>query len=255
MSRRPAPLTYASMDLFVQRARQREHTFSLTSANRGALGRLCRLLAGNALALELAAAWVEHFSLAEMTALPEAHSLDFLRSSQPHLLERHRSLRRVMETSWGLLSAEARQMLARISIFRGSFHRKAALAVAGGSLDLLVELVNCSLLQQSGPGRYELHELVRQFAAEQLAAWEGAGRQSATEPRPLLPGPGGGRRSPGQRIAQVTEELANIRQAWDWAVAANGLACRPGAAPDCATSICAKGFFLERRKSLAGALG
>jgi predicted ATPase/DNA-binding SARP family transcriptional activator/Tfp pilus assembly protein PilF len=235
-----SPATYASMDLFVQRARQREHTFSLTPANQAALGRLCRLLAGNALALELAAAWVEHFSLTEMTALLEADPLDFLRSSQPHLLERHRSLRRVMETSWGLLSADARQMLARISIFRGSFHRKAALAVAGGSLDLLAELVNCSLLQQSGPGRYELHELVRQFASERLAASADAGSQSAEgHARYYLSLVSSVERSV-EMTAQVMEELANIRQAWEWAVAAKEM----GALTQCSTGL--RNFYLRK---------
>ena len=209
---------YASVALFMQRARQREASFSLSPSHREALIHLCQLVAGNALALELAAAWVEHFSLPEMTALLAADLLDFPRSTRPQVPERHRTLRRVMETSWQLLSADAQRTLAQISIFRGSFHREAAQAVTGASLDLLADLVNCSLLQPSGPGRYELHEMVRQFAAERLAASADEHRQNAERhARYYLALVGRVGRS-AEMIAQVTEELANVRHAWDWAV-------------------------------------
>jgi predicted ATPase/DNA-binding SARP family transcriptional activator/Tfp pilus assembly protein PilF len=209
---------YASVALFMERARQRSHTFSISPANHESLIRLCRLVAGNALALELTAVWVEHFSLNEMVDLLEANLLDFPRTSRPQATERHRSLRRVMETSWRLLSADAQQTLARLSLFRGSFHREAALAVTGGSLDRLVDLVNCSLLQPVGPGRYELHEMVRQFAAEQLAVSPGEQRTSAERhARYYLALVGRVERTTAM-IAQVTEELANVRQAWAWVV-------------------------------------
>ncbi|MBX3000454.1 MAG: tetratricopeptide repeat protein [Caldilineaceae bacterium] len=209
---------YASAALFIERAREREYTFSISPANREALGHLCRLVAGNALALELAAAWVEHFSLPEMAALLAADLLDFPRSTRPQAPERHRSLRRVMETSWRLLSADAQRMLAQISIFRGSFHRQAALAVTGGSLALLADLVNCSLLQPSGSGRYELHEMVRQFAAEQLATFADEQNELAQRHARYYLSLMGRVERTAEMIAQVTEELANVRQAWGWAV-------------------------------------
>ncbi|MBI1296141.1 tetratricopeptide repeat protein [bacterium] len=209
---------YASVALFMQRARQRDATFSLSPPHGEALIHLCQLVAGNALALELAAAWVEHFSLPEMTALLATNLLDFPHSTRPQVPDRHRSLRRVMETSWRLLSADAQRTLAQISIFRGSFHREAALAVSRSSLDLLADLVNCSLLQPSGPGRYELHEMVRQFAAERLAVSADEQSQNAERhARYYLTLVGQVERT-AEMIAQVTEELANVRQAWDWAV-------------------------------------
>ena len=145
----PLPDTlYPSVALFVERAKQREYTFALSADDRQALGHLCRLVAGNALALELAAAWVEHYSLPEMVARLETGMLDFLHASRPDNDERHYSLRRVMETSWALLSAESQHALAQLSLFRGSFPREAALAVIGGEVERLVELVNSSLVQQ-----------------------------------------------------------------------------------------------------------
>jgi hypothetical protein len=53
-------------------------------------------------------------------------------------------------------------------VFYGGFTREAALEVAGASLHDLVSLTNKSLLRLSSPGRYELHELLRQYGAERL---------------------------------------------------------------------------------------
>ncbi len=226
----PLPLpddAYPSITLFLQRARQRQHTFSLSPIDREALGRLCRLLAGNALALELVAPWIEHFSLPEIVQKLETDMLDFVYSPQPDFLERHRSLRQVIQTSWGLLSVHAQQTLAQISIFQGSFHRDAALAITDATLDVLVTLVNCSLLQQRGPGRYELHEMVRQFAAEQLArSADGGARIAERHARYYLALTSRVDQS-STFVDQVTNELANLRQGWEWAVknaAMDGLA-------------------------------
>lgn len=66
------------------------------------------------------------------------------------------------------------QVFRRLSVFRGGFTCEAAEAVVGASLGLLASLVHKSLLRRIESGatrtpRYEVHELVRQFAAEQLA--------------------------------------------------------------------------------------
>jgi hypothetical protein len=55
-----------------------------------------------------------------------------------------------------------------LSVFRGSFDRADAVAVTGADLRLLHELVAKSLLRRPDFGRFELHELLRQYAAEQL---------------------------------------------------------------------------------------
>ena len=56
-----------------------------------------------------------------------------------------------------------------LSVFCGHFPRDAAEAVAEASLDVLSSLVDKSLLRITASGRYNLHELVRQLAAEKLA--------------------------------------------------------------------------------------
>ena len=45
-----------------------------------------------------------------------------------------------------------------------------ATAVAAATLPLLLSLIDKSLVRGSAQGRFDLHELVRQYAAEQLAA-------------------------------------------------------------------------------------
>ncbi len=245
---------YASVALFVERARQRLHTFALSSDDRQALGHLCRLVAGNALALELAAAWVEHYSLPEMTALLEANILDFLHSPRPGANERHRSLRRVMETSWGLLTREQQETLAQLSLFRGSFQRDAALTVTGSRLAQLAELVNSSLVQQRGPGRYELHEMVHQFSAEKLDLWPDGGEASAERyARYYLALVGRVERTPKQ-IGQISQELANVRQAWSWAVEKRNVAGLAGASSGLWNFYLRKGLFQEAEEAFGRAI-
>jgi non-specific serine/threonine protein kinase len=55
-----------------------------------------------------------------------------------------------------------------MSVFRGGFDRDAADRVAGASLAVLASLVDKSLIRFNAPGRYDLHELLRQYLAERL---------------------------------------------------------------------------------------
>jgi tetratricopeptide (TPR) repeat protein len=76
----------------------------------------------------------------------------------------------VFDTSWQLLAQAEQAAFARLSVFRGKFTLQAAQRVADLTLPLLSTLVNKALLQREGDGRYSIHELLRQYAAEQLAA-------------------------------------------------------------------------------------
>jgi len=59
----------------------------------------------------------------------------------------------------------------RLSIFQGGITRQAAFSVTGTSLALLSSLVDKSLLRYNkNPERYELHELIRQYAHGMLLA-------------------------------------------------------------------------------------
>src|SRR5262245_11067224 len=157
---------YSAVQLFVQAARQSQPGFSLNSDAPGVL-HICQLVEGIPLAIELAAAWVRLLPCAQI-AERLASSLDFLASPVRNAPERHRSLRVVFDHSWALLSSIEQTALAKLSVFRGSFDLEAAEAVGGASLLVVASLVDKSLLRTDSTGRYALHELLRQYAAEQL---------------------------------------------------------------------------------------
>jgi predicted ATPase/DNA-binding SARP family transcriptional activator len=214
----------SAVALFLQQAQRARVGFALPAEDRSALVRLCRLVGGTPLALELAATWVRTLALPEIVQEIE-RNLDFLGASLRDLPERHRSMRAVFDQTWKLLSADEQTVLLRLSAFQGGFRREAAEAVAGAALSVLSTLVTKSLVRRSGSGRYDLHELIRQYAVERFA--ERPEEQAATRARhgsytlTFFARADGRLRSSAQRetLAELTAEMDNFRTAWDWAVA------------------------------------
>jgi predicted ATPase/class 3 adenylate cyclase len=159
----------SAVRLFVERATQVVPGFAPDVAAYSQALRICRLVDGMPLGIELAASWVSVLSCAEIADEIEGN-IDFLATSMRDVPERHRSLRAAIDQSSRLLTDEQRSAFSRLSVFRGSFDRDAAVAVTGADLRLLSDLVAKSLLRRPDFGRFELHELLRQYAAEQLAA-------------------------------------------------------------------------------------
>ena len=157
--------------LFVQRATQALARFELSSADAPAVARICRLVAGMPLGIELAAAWVRSLSCLEIVRAIE-QDLDVLTTEFRDVPDRHQSLRAVFNHSWDLLTAEEQRILRRLAIFRGGFLADAAAEVAGATPAHLRALVHKSLLRRGRGERYEIHEIVRQYAAERLRAAE-----------------------------------------------------------------------------------
>ena len=104
---------------------------------------------------------------AEIAAEIEA-GLDFLAADLADLPLRQRSMQAVFAGSWQGLSPAEQAVLSRLSVFRGGFTREAAESVAGANLRILLTLLNKSLLHRTAGGRYNIHELLRQFAARRL---------------------------------------------------------------------------------------
>ena len=173
--------SYPAVQLFVQRARQVQANFSLAD-NAEAVKTICQRVEGMPLGLELAASWLRAMSCEQIVA-HIAGGLDFLTTPLRNIPERHRSLRAVFEQSWNLLSSAEKDALMRLAIFRGGFDLEAAVYVAGASLPLLAGLADKSLIRASPNGRCDLHELLRQYAADKLAE---AGETIATSDRHLL---------------------------------------------------------------------
>jgi predicted ATPase/DNA-binding CsgD family transcriptional regulator len=158
---------YSAVKLFVERAERVQHDFTLQADDLKYVARICRLVEGMPLAILLAAAWIKTVSLHEIAEEID-QSLDFLETEMRDLPARHRSLRAVFDSTWSRLTNVERAVFMKLSVFRGGFTREAAQAVTGASLKTLASLVNKSLLRRDPTGRYEVHELLRQYAEQQL---------------------------------------------------------------------------------------
>jgi tetratricopeptide (TPR) repeat protein len=211
------------VELFLHRARRAHVGFDPMPQDYPAIVHVCQLVEGNPLGIELAAAWVRTLSCDEIEQEIE-RGMDFLSVSARDIPARHRSMRAVFDHSWELLTEEEQGVLVQLSAFRGGFRRETVEKVAGATLSVLSTLMTKSLIRRSGAGRYDLHELVRQFAAEHLA--ERPKEQAATRARHgsyylTFFGQADGRlRSSTQRetLAELTAEMDNFRVAWDWAI-------------------------------------
>ncbi len=206
----------AAVELFLPRARAVPPGLEAGADELRHIARICRLVEGMPLAIELAAAWVD-------TLFPQEIAGELERNLE--LLERGgqaggQSMRAVFSRSWALLDETQRAALRRLTLFCGGFTRPAAEAVAGVELRTLQALVGKSLLRRDpASGRYDLHELLHHFAAEQLALSGEAGAvQQAhaayyadfmAERWPWLKD-----RRQKTALAEMEAELDNARAAW-----------------------------------------
>jgi predicted ATPase/DNA-binding SARP family transcriptional activator len=207
---------YPAVQLFEDRARLLRPGFR-PAADLAAVGRVCRLVAGMPLAIELAARWVRSASPAAI-ADRLATGGDLLATTAPDVEPRHRSIRSVIDWSWELLGDGERQALRRLSVMRGGFDLDAAAAVADASLPQLAGLVDHSLVELGEDGRYGMHELLRQYAAQRLAT--DPAEQAETRRRHaawfsgLLPDPA----QPLAGGAEPDADVENLRAATDWLI-------------------------------------
>jgi predicted ATPase/transcriptional regulator with XRE-family HTH domain len=213
---------FSSVALFVQSARRAQAGFELQAEEQSSVVRICQVVEGMPLGIELAAAWVSVLTCREI-AYEIERGLDFLTTSMRDVPERQRSLRAAFDHSWSLLSADERRVLCRLAIFQGGFEREAAEQVAGATLPSLLALVSKSLVRHKENGRYDLHEVVRQYALSHLAddpQGEAARDRHSDFYLALLRDREGALQSAAQRAAlrELTDEIDNVRAAWAWAV-------------------------------------
>ena len=212
---------YSAVQLFVDRARRIGAAVDLAEA-RGSVAEICRLVEGMPLAIELAAGWLKVLRPAEI-ALEIHRSVDILITRSRNLPERHRSIRSVFGCSWRLLSEHEREVFQKLPVFRGGFTREAAEAVAGASLHTLAGLVDKSLVRLNAAGRYDVHELLRQYSAEQLHA---AGQRESVQRAYIDYYLGALRRLEGnikgqqqiQALNTIEADFENVRNAWQLAL-------------------------------------
>ncbi len=154
--------------LFIDAAKRADASFSLAVEDLAPLQDILELVGGMPLGIELAASWVDTLRVDEI-ATEITRSMDFLETQTRDMPDRHRSMRAVFDYSWSMLSDDERRTYAALSIFRGGFTRQAADAVTGASLRGLSNMAGKSLIvSDRDSGRYSIHELLRQYAEEEL---------------------------------------------------------------------------------------
>ncbi len=213
---------YSAVELFLQSAQRARAGFS-PGEEWAEVARICRLVEGMPLGVELAAGWVRSLSCRQIAAEIE-QTLAFLSASIKGLPPRHRSVQAAFDHSWERLADEDQRILSRLAVIRGSFDRQAAAQVAGAALAHLSALVDKSFLRQAQSDRYAFHELVRQYAVEKLGQDPGAAlaAQDAqcryyaglarAEAERFLSG------QQRQSLDAIEGEMDNLRVAWQWAL-------------------------------------
>jgi predicted ATPase len=96
------PTGYDAVKLFVDRARRVRPGFSLPDEQEGVV-RVCQLVEGMPLAIELAAAWTRSLVCAEIATEIE-RGMDLLCTTLRDVPDRHRSVQTVFDGSWALLT-------------------------------------------------------------------------------------------------------------------------------------------------------
>lgn len=217
-----------AVELFTQAASRADPSFALTAENEPVITRICRLVGGMPLAIELAAAWIRQLSPEEIEAHISA-DLDFLVAPRD-APARQKSLRVMFTHSWSLLTGPEQSVLRRLSILHGKFTAAAAAEVACASVSVLAALTGKFLLRRDPSKRYEFHELIRQYAGEALVAAPEEHAQAHdrhedhyAELLHRLRGELNGARQ-GAGIAAIEAELDNVRSALRSALARGRLA-------------------------------
>jgi predicted ATPase/DNA-binding SARP family transcriptional activator len=218
--------SYSAVQLFASSARRVRPDFELAAENVADVVHICRLVAGMPLGILLATTWLKMLTPAEIVdqiagdlAQGDA-GLDFLETDLRDVPARQRSMRAVFDHSWCLLSAREQEILARLSVFHGGFTAQAAQAVAGAGLRALMGLVSHSLVQRDQDGRYEMHELLRQYTEERLGATPGERERARDLHGAYYAGFLHQREFDVFRghVQEVLREIDNIRAGWHWVV-------------------------------------
>jgi predicted ATPase/class 3 adenylate cyclase len=224
----------AAVRLFVERARAVDPSFSVTEDDAETVAELCDRLDGMPLAIELAAARVSMFSIADLAKRVDQR-FKVLTGGRGDV-ERHQTLRAAIDWSYDLLSRPEQLCFERLSVFGGGCTLEAAETIipdedlpADDVLELLASLIDKSLLtanRSRSMTRYEMSESVRQYAQERLVA---SGAADAVRNRHarwfggFARDAGRGLYSPDEAswLARLRDEMDNLQIAVGWAVATN----------------------------------
>ncbi len=221
---REALAAYPAVQLLLERAQRARADIALDATTAPAVAQICALCEGMPLALELAAGQVRQLSLPAIGAAI-AVDLAVLTSGLRDVPPRQRSMQATFATSLARLAAPDRQMYLQLTCFAGGFTVAAAAQVCAATAAQLERFVERSLLRRSAAERYEMHTLLRQFAAAELHTPERVAAIAALHERHATyylaqSGALAPRFQPAPQEAsrQLRPDLDNIRTAWQQAL-------------------------------------
>jgi predicted ATPase len=213
---------YDAVNLLLQAAKRVKPDWEVIADDLDFVARICRLTDGMPLALLLAAGWLDVYSLERITAEIQ-RNVDFLETELRDIPARQRSIRAVFEYSWKQLKPAEQAVFMKLSVFRDGCKPQAAEVVTNANARILQSLVNKALLIRDSRGRYDTHELLHQYAEEQLkAAGEANNAREAhknyyatyiAEREADIKGI-----RQIEALNEVEADFGNARRAWEWAV-------------------------------------
>jgi non-specific serine/threonine protein kinase len=164
-----------AVQLLAARIQAVQPDFELSASTAPLVRRICHLVDGLPLGIELAASCTSSMSLTEI-AHRLSRPLSLLTVGPRSAPVRQQPLRATIDWSYSLLTIAERALLRRLAVFTGGFTREAVEALCTPSergpharLDLLDRLVNHSLVIADSRGevtRFSLLETVRQYCQE-----------------------------------------------------------------------------------------
>jgi predicted ATPase/DNA-binding XRE family transcriptional regulator len=262
----PADLARSpAVRLFVERVRDVQPDFLLTSANGLTVTAICRRLDALPLALELAAPWIKVLTAEELLRRLE-HDVLLSTVGPRDLPERQQTMNATIAWSYQLLGRDEQRAFRRLGVLPGRFPIEAAAAVLAGrddssprideALGAAAGLIDKSLLLRAETSLttrplYQMLETVRAYATLELNAagerddaLEGLARyciSAASLAAEGLVGP-----AQVEWLDRVRDDLENYRGALTWLIERG----RPAEASDIAWEL--KYFWLIRGHAAEG---
>jgi predicted ATPase len=235
--------------LFVERVRDVQPAFRLTSANGPTVTEICHRLDALPLALELAAPWIKVLS-AEDLLRRLSHNVLLSTVGSRDLPERQQTMNATVAWSYQLLDPNEQRVFRCLGVLPGRFPIEAAAAVVAGregssarsdeALGAAAGLIDKSLLLRAESSvatrpLYQMLEAVRTYAALELTAagerddaLAGLARYCAAEASLAADGLVGP--AQGEWLDRVRDDLESYRGALTWFIARG----RPAEAADIA---------------------
>ena len=217
-----------SVRLFLERARSADPNFDASEISLRTIARICCLIDGLPLAIELAAARVRILPLDNICGRLE-ESLDLLSAGPRNLPERQRALDTAINWSYELLEEDEKRLLERLSVFAGwTLDAMAAVCQSEEIPDVfegMASLIDKSLayrLEGDAPDpRFSMLRSIREFAFRRLQTTNAHLQTSEAHARYFLSlAQGGAIQLRGENqlewMKRIDHDVDNIRAATRW---------------------------------------